>query len=136
MAEPSTPKLRKAARVTGNTLVFRNAETRDAGFILGLRTDVEKSKFLSPVSDRLSDQEDWLGRYAADDNQAYFIIEYSNHPIGTVRLYDERQDSFCWGSWILFIGHSLVARCNGVCPDGLCICGRSFGFSRCALRRA
>ncbi len=31
-------------------------------------------------------------------------IEFNGEPIGTVRLYDARQNSFCWGSWILKAG--------------------------------
>ncbi len=94
-------KLRKAARVLGKTLSFRNATVADASFILSLRTDREKSRYLSTVSGELSEQQAWLKRYAAADNQAYFIIEYQGEAIGTVRLYDPQGASFCWGSWIL-----------------------------------
>ena len=34
--------------------------------------------------------------------QFYFIIQkLDGTPCGTVRVYDIRSDSFCWGSWIL-----------------------------------
>jgi RimJ/RimL family protein N-acetyltransferase len=82
-------------------LSFRDAQVADAGFILTLRTDSEKSRYLSAVSGDISAQEAWLVNYAEQDDQAYFIIEYENHPIGTVRLYDPQGESFCWGSWIL-----------------------------------
>jgi RimJ/RimL family protein N-acetyltransferase len=95
------PKLRKALRVVGKTLTFRDANIDDAAFILSLRTDTEKSRHLSAVSGELADQQAWLQRYAQADDQAYFIIEYQEAPIGTVRLYDPQGDSFCWGSWIL-----------------------------------
>ena len=85
----------------GKTLTFRNATVDDAAFILSLRTDAEKSRYLSAVSGELSEQQAWLARYADADDQAYFIIELQGEPIGTVRLYDPRGDSFCWGSWIL-----------------------------------
>lgn len=94
-------QLRKAARVVGKTLNFRDATVDDAAFILSLRTDSEKSRYLSAVSGELAEQVVWLERYAHTDNQAYFIIEYQGKPIGTVRLYDPRGESFCWGSWIL-----------------------------------
>ena len=94
-------RLRKAARVVGKTLTFRNADVEDAAFILSLRNDSEKSRYLSPVSAAVADQQAWLKRYAAADDQAYFIIEYQGESIGTVRLYDPQGDSFCWGSWIL-----------------------------------
>lgn len=94
-------RLRKAVRVVGKTLAFRNVEKSDAAFILSLRNDPDKSRYLSGVSDDLAEQEAWLDRYARIDDQAYFIIEYQGESIGTVRLYDPQGDSFCWGSWIL-----------------------------------
>jgi RimJ/RimL family protein N-acetyltransferase len=96
------PAIRKAAALAGKTLVLRDATPDDAAFILGLRTDAEKSAHLSPVSGRLDDQRAWLARYAQGTGQAYFIIEdRQGAPLGTVRLYDARGTSFCWGSWIL-----------------------------------
>lgn len=101
MNAPTPARLRKAAWVQGKTLRFRDAVVDDAAFILSLRTDAEKSRYLSTVSGELSEQQAWLERYAQADDQAYFIIEYQDEPIGTVRLYDPQGDSFCWGSWIL-----------------------------------
>ena len=94
-------KLRKAAILMGKTLTFRNAQVHDADFILTLRTDKEKSRYLSSTNGDLYEQQVWLDRYATDDKQVYFIIEYQDEPIGTVRLYDPQVNSFCWGSWIL-----------------------------------
>lgn len=87
--------------MVGKTLRFRNATVDDAAFILSLRTDVEKARYLSAVSGELAEQQAWLERYAQADDQAYFVIEYQGAPIGTVRLYDPEGESFCWGSWIL-----------------------------------
>lgn len=101
MSAPQPVKLRKAASVVGKTLIFRNAGVEHADFILSLRTDSEKSRYLSSVSGELGDQQAWLERYKQADDQVYFIIEYQGEPIGTVRLYDPQGDSFCWGSWIL-----------------------------------
>ncbi len=96
------PRIRKAARVIGKTLTLRNAGADDAEFILALRCDAHKAAHLSPTSPSLSDQRAWLERYGSSHDQAYFIIDGPNHePLGTVRLYDARGDSFCWGSWIL-----------------------------------
>lgn len=101
MKLPDSIQLRRAARVVGKTLSFRDATTADAAFILSLRTDTEKSRHLSAVSGMLAEQVAWLERYSRSDDQAYFIIEYKDRPIGTVRLYDQKGESFCWGSWIL-----------------------------------
>jgi len=82
--------------------VFRNAVVKDADFILSLRSDKEKSKYLSQTPAELSHQIAWLIDYAGKSDQAYFIIETKERePLGTVRLYDARSNSICWGSWIL-----------------------------------
>lgn len=101
MSTPAFIRLRKVARVVGKTLSFRNATVDDAAFILSLRTDAEKSRYLSTVSGELVEQEAWPERYAQADDQAYFVIEHQAAPIGTVRLYDPQGESFCLGSWIL-----------------------------------
>lgn len=101
MNTPQAPRIRKAHKVVGKTLTFRDASVADAAFILSLRTDTIKNRFLSPVSGELADQAAWLERYALGGDQAYFIIEYQGEPIGTVRLYDQQGESFCWGSWVL-----------------------------------
>lgn len=101
MSALPTIKLLKAARVVGKTLTFRDAEVQDAAFILSLRTDANKSRYLSAVSGELAEQEAWLERYTQSNDQAYFIIEFQDAPIGTVRLYDPQCQSFYWGSWIL-----------------------------------
>jgi RimJ/RimL family protein N-acetyltransferase len=101
MSTTASIRLSKAHRVMGKTIAFRNAAVEDASFILTLRTDVDKSRYLSPVSGGLVEQQAWLEQYAQADDQAYFIIEYLGLPIGTVRLYDPQGGSFCWGSWVL-----------------------------------
>ncbi|MEW6037346.1 MAG: GNAT family N-acetyltransferase [Pseudomonadota bacterium] len=96
------PQLQKANRLIGRSLVLRNATVADAGFILSLRTDKRKSKYLSYTSPEIEKQIMWLTNYTAKSDQAYFIIEDKlGGEIGVVRLYDQRNDSFCWGSWIL-----------------------------------
>jgi RimJ/RimL family protein N-acetyltransferase len=99
------PGFRKPSKVIGSSVVFRNAVGDDAQFILNLRTNPDKGKFLSKTSADLGAQVDWLDRYSTDPDQVYFIIEnLSGERFGTVRLYDQKADSFCWGSWILSEG--------------------------------
>lgn len=96
------PCIHKANKVQGKTLIFRDANEDDAAFILALRTDSRKSRFLSVTDTDLEKQKAWLRQYADQKDQAYFIIEaFDGEPLGTVRLYDAQDDSFCWGSWIL-----------------------------------
>lgn len=93
----------------GKTLAFRDARVDDAAFILSLRTDPKKSRYLSATMPDLDAQRAWLQGYTSATDQAYFIIEHQDEPIGTVRLYDARADSFCWGSWILKDGRPSQA---------------------------
>jgi RimJ/RimL family protein N-acetyltransferase len=105
MQTNSTIKIHKAQKVSGRTLVLRNASAQDAVFILGLRTDPLKSRHLSPTPAAMSAQLAWLATYACASDQAYFIIEnLSGEPLGTVRIYDPQRDRFTWGSWILKAG--------------------------------
>jgi len=87
------------------TIKLRLIEESDAEFILSLRLDKRYNTFLSDVSDDLSAQREWITKYKEDEKnglQYYYIIEkLDNTPCGTVRLYDFKEDSFCWGSWIL-----------------------------------
>lgn len=104
MSQACNPQIGKAALVRGKTLIFRDATVDDAELILNLRTDAKKGRFLSATSNSLEAQQAWLHTYAASTGQAYFIIEREGQAIGTVRLYDARGKSFCWGSWIIADG--------------------------------
>jgi len=92
----------KSRQIDGYRISFSDATVDDAEFILSLRTDDQKSKFLSKTESDVIKQQQWLASYATDSSQAYFIInDNSGVNIGTVRLYDIQEKSFCWGSWIL-----------------------------------
>ena len=84
---------------------LRLVEETDAKFILQLRLDRKYNQFLSAVSPDLQLQKDWIKKYKNEEKakkQFYFIIErIDGLPCGTVRVYDLKEDSFCWGSWIL-----------------------------------
>lgn len=93
--------IKKANFINGRTLRLRDVSIDDAAFILKLRLDSVKSQYLSPVSPSLDDQISWIEKYKDRNDQAYFIIEHEGSRVGTVRIYDANDDSFCWGSWIL-----------------------------------
>lgn len=84
---------------------LRFVEETDAEFILKLRLDERYNRYLSSVPSDLQSQKDWINKYKYDEiakKQFYFIIErLDGTPCGTVRIYDLRKESFCWGSWIL-----------------------------------
>jgi RimJ/RimL family protein N-acetyltransferase len=87
------------------TISLRLVEPTDAEFILKLRLDQRYNSFISAVKNDVDSQRNWIVNYKKDESekrQFYFIIErLDGIPCGTVRVYDLKFDSFCWGSWIL-----------------------------------
>jgi RimJ/RimL family protein N-acetyltransferase len=120
----------KPRQVIGKSVVLRDAAVEDAEFILSLRTDPVKGRFLSATANDVDLQKAWLAKYAGDDSQVYFIIEdKQGERYGTVRLYDQQGDSFCWGSWILREG-----RPSGFAYESALMVysfALSLGFTRC-----
>ncbi|MFT7452046.1 MAG: RimJ/RimL family protein N-acetyltransferase [Patescibacteria group bacterium] len=84
---------------------LRLVEPSDAEFILSLRLDYKYNRYLSKVAGNVEDQRNWIENYKSDEAsgiQYYFVIErLDGTPCGTIRIYDIRDESFCWGSWIL-----------------------------------
>ncbi|MFM0212257.1 GNAT family N-acetyltransferase [Paraburkholderia sediminicola] len=95
---PSTP-------VVGKSICLRYAEPSDAEFILSLRSDEQLNRFISKTTADIDNQVAWLAGYKEREragSEHYFIIELRDGtPVGTVRIYDYRGDSFCWGSWLI-----------------------------------
>lgn len=91
------PHFAYPSEVRGPLTSLRRATASDAALILSLRLDPAKNAFLSETPPDIDAQRRWL---SVERNELYFIIE-TDHPVGTVRLYDQRGTSFSWGSWIL-----------------------------------
>lgn len=92
-------------KITGKTIALRTAEISDAEFILQLRTQSDKTQFLSQVENDLAKQQAWLKAYKHKEKNGeeyYFVIESkTGESLGLVRVYDLQPDSFCWGSWLI-----------------------------------
>jgi len=92
-------------KIEGKNINLRFAEVGDAEFILRLRTDPSLNRHLSATDASLPMQQEWLRNYKVKEQNGqefYFIITGKDEaPLGTVRLYDFQNDSFCWGSWIV-----------------------------------
>lgn len=98
-------RLRQPKEVVGHRLLFEPVQMGDAEFILSLRLDPAKNRYLSSTSPDVEAQRRWIASLEDDDSQVYFLIRtLDREPVGTVRLYDVRGSSFCWGSWILSDG--------------------------------
>ena len=100
-------------RLVLDSIQFRLVELDDAEYIYHLRSAPNLNQHLSATSGGVEKQRRWLVDYKqdeADRKQFYFIIQRLNGTsCGTVRLYDFRDDSFCWGSWILDQSKTLSA---------------------------
>jgi len=84
---------------------LRLAEIEDSQFILSLRSNPQLNTYVSSVSDDLEAQKRWMQKYKEKEGRRqefYFIIESRQGiPYGTVRVYDFKAGSFCWGSWMI-----------------------------------
>jgi RimJ/RimL family protein N-acetyltransferase len=101
------PLIQKSDALHGKNLVLRNVTTNDAEFIVSLRTDPRKSKYLSPTSGNIQEQINWLNDYQGSNNQAYFIIcNQEGDRLGCIRIYDPKGFNYAWGSWLMIDGLS------------------------------
>lgn len=92
-------------KLIGKYVTLREVTLDDADFILSLRCNPEKSKFLHKTEYNLSRQIEYLKNYFKKDNEWYFIsLNKKGERIGTYRIYDVQGDSFCIGSWIMVDG--------------------------------
>lgn len=87
------------------TIHLRPVRSEDAEYIFSLRTDERYNQHLSPPPNSTAEQAAWISHYLAREQRGseYYFVIWNNKGCrcGTVRLYDMRQNSFCWGSWIL-----------------------------------
>ncbi|MDR2121888.1 MAG: GNAT family N-acetyltransferase [Flavobacteriaceae bacterium] len=85
-------------------IVLRLAEIEDAGFILELRNDLKKSRFISVTSGDLSVQVEWLEKYKQREKRKeefYFIaLDEDGNKFATYRVYNIGPDTVEIGSWI------------------------------------
>ncbi len=90
-------------------VALRLVTVDDAEFTLGLRLDPARNKHLSHVENDIHAQRSWIKKYKireGEGHEFYFIIGCDGTPVGTLRIYDFRANSFCWGSWIIIPGTS------------------------------
>ncbi len=91
--------------IYGKNINMKTVEIEDAEFIYNMRQNQTKTKYLSKVSGTVETQKEWIKNYKQreeDKKEFYFVIESKNQEkLGLVRMYDFKNDSFCWGSWLI-----------------------------------
>lgn len=91
--------------IIGGFVNLRAVDINDAEFILSLRCNEEKAKFLNVTEYNLKKQQEYIEKISKKEQEWYFIIERKNlEKIGTYRIYDVREESFCIGSWLMLDG--------------------------------
>lgn len=95
-------KILEPEKLQGKYVNLREVTVDDAEFILSLRCDPKKSKYLNPTEYDVPKQVEYIKRYLAKDDEWYFIIENKDHkPLGTWRIYDVKGTQFTAGSWLM-----------------------------------
>jgi RimJ/RimL family protein N-acetyltransferase len=98
--------------VEGHAFRLRPVEIDDAAFILELRLDPRRNRYLHRGATSLREQQIWIELYFERAGDYYFVIENrsTRSPEGTVGIYslDQAARSAEWGRWIVRSG-SLAA---------------------------
>ncbi len=83
---------------------LRMVNANDADFIIYIRTeDLERSRYIHPISCDVQKQKEWIEQYLKKDNDYYFVIEnkISGKPEGLISIYNIEHSKAEWGRWIL-----------------------------------
>lgn len=92
-------------RICGFAFGLRPIALEDADFIVQLRSDRKRGRFLHPVPLSVEAQRAYLRRYLEREDDYYFVVERhrDNSREGLVGIYnlDPRARSAEWGRWIL-----------------------------------
>ena len=116
--------------IKGKYVNLRDVEIEDAEFILSLRCDEKKSRFLHHTDYDIKKQQNYINKYKKLKNEWYFIVEnLSGEKIGTYRIYDVQQNSFCIGSWLMVQGISS----NEMLETDFLV--RNFGFDTLKMNK-
>lgn len=96
--------MRHAIHIAGVRYRLRPIERGDAGLIVSLRGDPERTRFLHPIDLRIEAQEEYLERYFTREGDYYFVIERGEREAeGLIALYnlDAGTRSVEIGRWVL-----------------------------------
>lgn len=90
-------------KIIGKNIVLREILLEDTEFVFNLRIDENKNKFISKNDLSIEKQLLYIKSYINRRHEEYYFIIQNliGEKLGTVRVYDIKNGSFCWGSWIL-----------------------------------
>lgn len=84
-------------------LQVRLVREEDAEFIVNLRTNPVKARFISATSANIEDQRKWIRNYKERERNGedyYLVYLYQGKLAGVNRIYDIESNHFIHGSWI------------------------------------
>lgn len=91
--------------IYGKNINMKTVDIGDAEFIYGMRQNENKTKYLSKITGTVESQKEWIKKYKLREEykkEFYFVIESKDEKkLGLVRMYDFKDNSFCWGSWLI-----------------------------------
>ncbi len=96
-------KLLKDFEITKYGLHCRLVNEDDAEFIVKLRADEKRSRFIHASGTDIEVQKEWIRKYKkreAEGLEFYFIYEIDGKPFGVNRIYDIMSDHCTEGSWV------------------------------------
>lgn len=97
--------MRHDLTIEGEAFRLRPVTLDDAQFILDLRVDPERNRFIHPTPNDIELQKRWLDGYFAKPGEYYFIIESksSGRREGTIGVYSIDPEQLCgeWGRWVI-----------------------------------
>lgn len=84
-------------------LTYRFVNENDSQFIVNLRTDPVKSRYIGNTDDSVENQKEWISKYKEREVKGtdyYFIFYYGSTPAGVTRIYNIENNHFIHGSWV------------------------------------
>lgn len=74
--------------IEGRYVRLRSAEEKDAQYIVDIRQDPGKTRFLHPVDNDVDKQKDWIKKQRESEGDYYFIAEtFDGERKGTISVY-------------------------------------------------
>lgn len=104
--------MKHTLRVEGRVFRLRPVTLEDAEFLVDLRTDESRARYINPTPPEIGRQLQWLAAYEDRPGDYYFIIEKiaTGKPEGAAGIYnvDEASHAAEWGRWVVLPGSAAA----------------------------